>query len=142
MSTVKGIARVNDVDRIEFDIDGTPYWIEIMKDPPARVWNELLTSKPQETPFDADTRVLLAALQHWDLGLDITREALEDLLTPVRLAMVHLVSTYYLALKERHADLLQRIYRSGGDAAAEDPTPGAGTASGSRKPSKASRRTP
>lgn len=142
MSRVKGVALATEVERIEFELADESYWIEVYKDPPARVWNELKTAKPNETPFDTDTRVLLCALQEWDLGLDITKEAVNDLTEPVRAAMVHLVTLYYLQLQKAHADLLERIYRPGGDATAPDPTSGAGTASGSRKPSKGSRRTP
>lgn len=142
MSIVKGIARATDVERIAFEIDGVDYWIEVYKDPPARIWNELKTAVPGETPFAADTRVLLAALQDWDLGIDITKESVIDLMEPVRAAMVHLVTMYYLELQKRHAELLQRIYRPGGDGTAADPTSGDETASASPRRSKASRRTP
>ena len=113
----------------------------ILKDPPAKVWNELKTVKPNETAFDQDTRVLEQALQDWDLGLDISRAAIEDLQEPVRQAMVHLVTKYYVELQKSYADILQHIYRPGGDDAPADPTPGGATASGSRARSRASRRT-
>jgi hypothetical protein len=137
---VKGVANATDVERIEFDLLGTSYWMEILKDPPAKVWNELKTVKPNETPFDQDTRVLEQALQAWDLGLDISRAAIEDLQEPVRQAMVHLVTRYYVELQKKYADILQHIYRPGGDGAPTDPSPGSATASDSPARSKASRR--
>jgi len=138
---VKGVANATDVERLEFEILGTSYWIEILKDPPAKVWNALKTVKPGEVPFDQDTRVLELSIQAWDLGLDVSREAIEDLREPVRLAMVHLVSTYYVGLQQQYADLLQHIYRPGGDGTPPDPTPGNAPVSASPAPSKASRRT-
>jgi len=138
---VKGIANATEVERIEFEILGTSYWIDILKDPPARLWNELKTVKPGETAFDQDTRLLEHSLQDWDLGVDIKREAIEDLQEPVRQAMVHLVTKYYLALQKSYADILAHIYRPGGDGNT-DPSSGSATASGSRGRSKGSRRTP
>jgi len=138
---VKGVAHATDVERITFEIRDTSYAIDILKDPPAKVWNELKTVKPNETAFDQDTRVLEQALQDWDLGLDISRAAIEDLQEPVRQAMVHLVTRYYVELQKSYADILEHIYRPGGDDTAADPTPGGATASGSRARSRASRRT-
>lgn len=140
MSGVKGVANATEVERIEFTLGAVSYWIEILKDPPARVWNALKTVKPGEAVFDQDSRVLLATLQEWDLGLDVTKEAIEDLQEPVRAAMVHLVTQYYLELQKRYSDILQHIYRPGGDGPT-DPSPGSATASGSPVPSRASRRT-
>ena len=85
---VKGIANATDLERIAFDIGGTSYEIAIFKDPPAKVWNDLKTIKPGETPFDQDTRVLERTVQDWDLGLEISKAAIEDLREPVRQAMV------------------------------------------------------
>jgi len=141
MPTVKGVANATDVERIDFEIGGTAYWIDILKDPPAKVWNELKTVKAGETAFDQDTRVLEQSVQAWDLGLDISRAAIEDLQEPVRQAMVYLVTQYYVALQQTYADILQHIYRPGGDDAPTDPSPGGATASGSRARSRASRRT-
>ncbi len=138
---VKGIARATDVERVEFEIDGQSYWVEILKDPTAKQWNDMKTQRPGEASFDVDTRVLLIALQDWDLGVDITKEAVEDLSEPVRAAMVHLVTMYYLDLQRQHAALLERIYRPGGDDAERDPTSGDATASASHRPSRGSRRT-
>jgi hypothetical protein len=138
---MKGVANALDVERLEFEIRGTSYWIEILKDPPAKVWNDLKTVKPGESAFDQDTRVLERALVGWDLGLDISKAAIEDLQEPVRLAMVHLVTTYYVDLQKSYADLLSHIYRPGGDGGPVDPTPGNAPASASPAPSKASRRT-
>ena len=141
MPIVKGVANATDVERIEFEIVGTSYWIAILKDPPAKVWNELKTVKPGESAFDQDTRVLEQTLQDWDLGIEITRAAIEDLQEPVRQAMVHLVTRYYVELQKSYADILQHIYRPGGDDTAADPMPGGATASDSRGRSRASRRT-
>jgi len=138
---VKGIANATDVERIEFEIGGTSYWIEILKDPPARTWNELKRAIPGESVFETNSRVLEASLQAWDLGIDISREAIEDLQEPVREAMVHLVTKYYLELQKQYAEILKHIYRPGGDGAAVDPTPGSATASDSPARSKGSRRT-
>jgi hypothetical protein len=138
---VKGVANGTDVERIEFEIVGTSYWIEILKDPPAKVWNELKTVKNGESPFDQDTRVLEHALQSWDLGIDISRAAIEDLQEPVRQAMVHLATRYYVELQKRYADILQHIYRPGGDETPADPSRGSATASDSRARSRGSRRT-
>jgi len=137
---VKGIANGIDVERLEFEILGTSYWIEILKDPPSRVWNELKTVKTGESKFDEDTRVLETALQDWDLGIEIKREAIEDLQEPVRLAMVHVTVEYYRGLQKQYSDILAHIYRPGGDGPT-DPTSGSVTASGSPGRSKASRRT-
>ena len=138
---VKGVANATDVERIAFEILGTSYEIAILKDPPAKVWNELKTIKPNESAFDQDTRVLEQALQEWDLGVEISKAAIEDLQEPVRQAMVHLVTRYYVELQKTYADILQHIYRPGGDDTPADPTPGGATASGSRARSRASRRT-
>ena len=140
-TSVKGIANATDVERIEFEMAGTSYRIAIYKDPPAKVWNDLKTVKPGETPFDQDTRVLEQALQEWDLGLEISRAAIEDLQEPVRQAMVHLVTQYYVALQKSYADILQHIYRPGGDDAPADPMRGAAPVSASPARSRASRRT-
>jgi hypothetical protein len=137
---VKGIADGTSVERIEFEVDGVGYWIEILKDPPARVWNALKMVKPGETAFDQDTRVLGTALVEWDLGAEITDAALEDLREPVRLAMVKLTTDYYVELQKKHADILAHIYRPGGDGPT-DPSSGSATASASPARSKASRRT-
>jgi hypothetical protein len=138
---VKGIANGTSVERIEFEVEGVGYWIEILSDPPARVWNSLKTVKPGETAFDQDTRVLGTALVAWDLGIEIEDGALEDLQEPVRLAMVQLVTQYYVGLQKKHADILEHIYRPGGDGTPADPTPGSATASASPARSKGSRRT-
>lgn len=138
---VKGVANATDVESITFEIAGTSYTVGILKEPPARTWNDIKTAKPGESAFDQDTRVLEAALQSWDLGLDITREAIEDLQEPVRQAMVHLVTQYYVALQKTYSDLLQHIYRPGGDGAPPDPSPGGAPASVSRGRSRGSRRT-
>ena len=140
-TSVKGIANATDRKRIEFDIGGTSYRIEIFKDPPAKVWNDLKTVKPGETPFDQDSRVLEQSLQEWDLGLDISRAAIEDLQEPVRQAMVWLVTQYYVELQKSYADILQHIYRPGGDDTPVDPSRGSGPASASPERSRASRRT-
>lgn len=141
MGAVKGIARVQDVERIAFEVDGVDYWIEVFADPPARIWNDLKKTVPNEAPFDTDTRVLHVSVQEWDLGVDVTKEAIEGLLEPVRAAMVWLVTKFYLDLQQKHSGLLEHIYRPGGDGDAVDPTPGAATASASPKPSRGSRRT-
>jgi Phage tail assembly chaperone len=141
MSIVKGVANATDVERIEFEILGTSYWIAILKDPPAKVWNEIKTVKPGESAFDQDTRVLEQTLQDWDLGIEISRVAIEDLQEPVRQAMVHLVTRYYVELQKSYADILQHIYRPGGDGAPTDPSRGGATASDSPARSRASRRT-
>ena len=149
---VKGVANATDVKRIKFELPGiafedeptlvrAEYNIAILRDPPAKVWNDLKTVKPGESAFDQDTRVLEQALQDWDLGIEISKAAIEDLQEPVRQAMVHLVTRYYVELQKSYADILQHIYRPGGDDAAVDPTPGGATASGSRARSRASRRT-
>jgi hypothetical protein len=137
---VKGIADGTSVERIEFEVDGVGYWIEILKDPPARVWNSLKTVKPGESAFDQDTRILATALVDWDLGIEIDETALEDMTEPVRLAMVQLVTRYYVDLQKKHADILEHIYRPGGDGPT-DPSHGSATASASPVRSKASRRT-
>lgn len=139
---VKGVANATDLERIPFEVAGTSYEIEILKDPPAKVWNAIKTVRPGESAFDQDTRMLEHALQAWDLGLDITREAIEDLQEPVRQAMVHLVTAYYVTLQQTYADLLRHIYaRPGGDDGPTDPTPGGAPASASRARSRASRPT-
>lgn len=138
--SVKGVANATEVERLEFELAGVTYWVEIFKDPPARVWNAIRTPKPGESPFDQDTRLLETTVQAWDLGLDISREAIEDLTDPVRGAMLHVVSQYYVELQNKHQDLLARIYRPGGDGPT-DPSSGSATASGSRAPSRGSRRT-
>jgi len=138
---VKGVANGTDVERIAFEIGGTSYWIEILKDPPAKVWNELKTVKNGESAFDQDTRVLEQSLVEWDLGLDISRAAIEDLQEPVRQAMVHLVTRYYVELQKTYADILQHIYRPGGDETPTDPSSGSATASASPGRSRVSRRT-
>ena len=140
-TSVKGIANATEVERIEFEIADTSYRIDILKDPPAHVWNDLKTIKPGETPFAQDTRVLEQAVQDWDLGVEISQAAINDLKEPVRQAMVHLVTQYYVALQKSYADILQHIYRPGGDDAPADPMPGAGPASASPARSRASRRT-
>ena len=138
---VKGIANATDLDRIEFEIGGTSYRIDIFKDPPAKVWNDLKTVKPGETPFDQDTRVLERTIQDWDLGIEISKAAIEDLREPVRQAMVYLVTTYYVELQKQYADILQHIYRPGGDETPADPTRGSAPASESPARSRGSRRT-
>lgn len=138
---VKGVANATESEPIDFEIGGTSYHIDILKDPPARVWNALRTVKPGEPAFDQDTRVLMTAIQDWDLGLPLDqKESYEDLLLPVRDAMVHLVVTYYNALQKQHQEVLDRIYRPGGGGP-EDPTSGSATASESPGRSRASRRT-
>lgn len=138
---VKGIANGTATHPIEFEVAGQSYAISILANPPARIWNELKTVKPGETPFDQDTRVLELALVEWDLGIDISREAIEDMEEPPRQAMVYLVTKYYADLQKQYADILAQIYRPGGDGTPADPTSGSATASASPARSRGSRRT-
>jgi hypothetical protein len=139
MPAVKGVANATEVHPIDFEVDGTSYHIEILKDPPARIWNQMKTVLPGESAFDQDTRIFGLAVQDWDLGIDIDNQAIEDLQAPVRDAMVYLTTQYYINLQAKHADILKHIYRPGGDGPV-DPSSGSATASGSPVRSRASRR--
>lgn len=141
MGAVRGVPNSTELERIEFEAEGESYCIDIMKLPPARVWNrEIRRVIPNESQFDYEIRLLLATVMEWNIGLEISKESIEALDDLVFALMSHYVAQYYKKLQDSRQDILQNIYRPAGDGEEADPTHGTGTASASRKPST-SRRT-